>query len=79
MAAANPRTKRSTNVYLTGALVDRAKSMNINLSVTLDRLLAEEIAALSAAREHEKADMQAMNAFMDQAGLLTDDDFFGGL
>lgn len=53
--------------------------MNINLSVTLDRLLAEEIARLSTTRDQEKADMQAMNAFMDKAGLLTDDDFFGGL
>lgn len=29
--------------------------------------------------EQEKKDMEAMNQFMAQAGMLTDDDFFGSL
>ncbi|EMD5224762.1 hypothetical protein VQ422_004731 [Salmonella enterica] len=29
--------------------------------------------------EQEKKDMQSMNQFMDKAGVLTDDDFFGSL
>ncbi|ELU7625892.1 hypothetical protein SC850_003948 [Salmonella enterica] len=29
--------------------------------------------------EQEKNDMDAMNQFMDKAGVLTDDDFFGSL
>lgn len=29
--------------------------------------------------EQEKNDMEAMNQFMDRAGVLTDDDFFGSL
>ncbi|EFU2172138.1 hypothetical protein UMV50_003596 [Salmonella enterica] len=29
--------------------------------------------------EQEKNDMEAMNQFMDKAGVLTDDDFFGSL
>lgn len=72
-------TKRSTNVYLTASLVDTARSMDMNLSATLDTLLAQAIEAKKNEREKEKADMQAMNAFMEKAGLLSDDEFFGGL
>ncbi|NRN27696.1 type II toxin-antitoxin system CcdA family antitoxin [Photorhabdus heterorhabditis] len=72
-------TKRSTNVYLTASLVDKARSMNMNLSATLDILLAQAIEAKKDEREKEKEDMQAMNIFMAKAGMLTDDEFFGSL
>ncbi|EBJ0907379.1 post-segregation antitoxin CcdA, partial [Salmonella enterica] len=42
--------KRSTNVYLTAALVDKARSLDMNLSATLDTLLAREIEAKSMER-----------------------------
>ncbi|EHF2630401.1 type II toxin-antitoxin system CcdA family antitoxin [Salmonella enterica subsp. enterica serovar Panama] len=71
--------KRSTNVYLTAALVDKARSLDMNLSATLDTLLAREIEAKNMEREKEKEDMQSMNQFMEKAGMLTDDDFFGSL
>ncbi|CDH24105.1 type II toxin-antitoxin system CcdA family antitoxin [Xenorhabdus bovienii] len=79
--AASPRnsTKRNTNVYLTASLVDKARSMDMNLSATLDILLAQAIEAKNIEREKEKEDMQAMNQFMTKAGMLTDDDFFGSL
>ncbi|MCW7546643.1 MULTISPECIES: type II toxin-antitoxin system CcdA family antitoxin [Photorhabdus] len=72
-------TKRSTNVYLTASLVDKAHSMDMNLSATLDILLAQAIKAKQDEREKEKEDMQAMNIFMAKAGMLTDDEFFGSL
>ncbi|KAA1195136.1 type II toxin-antitoxin system CcdA family antitoxin [Photorhabdus heterorhabditis] len=72
-------TKRSTNVYLTASLVDKARSMDMNLSATLDILLAQAIKAKQDEREKEKEDMQAMNIFMAKAGMLTDDEFFGSL
>lgn len=72
-------TKRSTNVYLTASLVDKARSMGMNLSATLDTLLAQAIEMKKNEREKEKEDMQAMNVFMEKAGMLKDDDFFGGL
>lgn len=72
-------TKRSTNVYLTASLVDKARSMDMNLSATLDTLLAQAIEAKNLEREKEKEDMQTMNQFMAKAGMLTDDDFFGSL
>lgn len=71
--------KRSTNVYLTAALVDKARSLDMNLSATLDTLLAREIEAKSVEREQEKEDMRSMNQFMEKSGMLTDDDFFGSL
>lgn len=71
--------KRSTNVYLTAALVDKARSLDINLSATLDALLAREIEAKSNERVKEKEDMRSINQPMEQAGMLTDDDFFGSL
>lgn len=79
--AASPRNsiKRSTNVYLTASLVDKAKSMNMNLSATLDTLLAQAIEAKKIEHEEEKADIQAMNEFMAKARMLTEDDFFGSL
>ncbi len=70
-------TKRSTNVYLTASLVDKAHSMDMNLSATLDILLAQAIKVKQD--EKEKEDMQAMNIFMAKAGMLTDDEFFGSL
>ncbi|MCC8423102.1 type II toxin-antitoxin system CcdA family antitoxin [Photorhabdus thracensis] len=72
-------TKRSTNVYLTASLVDKARSMDMNLSATLDILLAQAIEAKKDERKKEKEDMQAMNIFMAKAGMLTDDEFFGSL
>lgn len=72
-------SKRSTNVYLTTSLVDKARSMNMNLSATLDMLLAQAIEAKKSEMDKDKEDMQAMNVFMAKAGMLTDDEFFGGL
>lgn len=53
--------------------------MDMNLSATLDLLLAQAIEAKSIEREKEKEDIQTMNQFMVKAGMLTDDDFFGSL
>lgn len=72
-------TKRSTNVYLTAALVEKARSMDMNLSATLDVLLAQAIETKNSERELEKQDMQAMNAYIAKAGMLSDDEFFGSL
>ncbi len=79
VATARSSNKRSTNVYLTASLVDKARSMDMNLSATLDKLLAQAIEAKTVEREEEKQDMHTMNKFMAKAGMLTDDDFFGSL
>ncbi len=74
-----PRPEKSTNVYLTAALVEKDRSLDMNLSVTLDALLAQATEEKQRQRQQEKADMQVMNAFMEKAGTITDDDFFGSL
>ncbi|NUU68035.1 type II toxin-antitoxin system CcdA family antitoxin [Enterobacteriaceae bacterium BIT-l23] len=71
--------KRSTNVYLTASLVEKARCLDINLSATLDQLLAQAIEEKQRQMGKEKQDIQAMNAFMAKAGTPGDDDFFGGI
>ncbi len=71
--------KKSTNVYLSTSLVEKARRLNMNLSATLDALLAQAIEEKQRQQQQEKADMQTMNAFMDKAGTVADDDFFGSL
>lgn len=66
-------------MYLTASLVDKARSMDMNLSATLDNLLTQAIEAKKYQREKEKEDLQTMNVFMAQAGMLTDDEYFGSL
>lgn len=53
------------------------RSINIYQTSALDMVLAQAIEAKK--NEREKADIQVMNAFMEKAGLLSDDEFFGGL
>ncbi|EEO1534545.1 post-segregation antitoxin CcdA, partial [Salmonella enterica] len=53
-ASTRNSNKRSTNVYLTASLVDKARSMDMNLSATLDILLAQAIEAKNVEREEEK-------------------------
>lgn len=53
--------------------------MDMNLSATLDELLAQAIEVKHSERKKEKLDMQAMNVFITKAGMLSDDEFFGSL
>ncbi|TDB52876.1 type II toxin-antitoxin system CcdA family antitoxin [Photorhabdus luminescens] len=71
--------EKNTNIYLTDDLVDAARSLNMNLSSMLDGLLAQAIEAKKYGQKEDKQDMQAINAFLERAGIITDDEFFGGL
>lgn len=73
--------KRSTNVYLTAENVDAARRMNINLSATLDAMLAEAVRQKQqeTRKDELRAGIQAFNAFEREAGLFTDDDEYGVL
>ncbi|OWO82611.1 post-segregation antitoxin CcdA [Photorhabdus luminescens] len=70
-------TKKNTNVYLTDDLVDAARSLNMNLSSMLGGLLAQAVEAKKYGQKEDKQDMQAINAFLECAGIITDDEFFG--
>jgi len=70
--------KRSTNVYLNAELIDQARELELNLSATLN--IALELAVKKRQRERwleeNKAGLKALNGFVEEHGLFTDDDDF---
>lgn len=78
MRTANTAKKRSTNVYLSAELIDRAKALDLNLSATLNSALEKAVKE----RQREKwlaenrAGLDALNGFIAEKGLFTDDDDF---
>jgi antitoxin CcdA len=68
--------KKGTNVYLSVGLIEEAKALDINLSATLDRALADAITHCKRQNwiEENKAGIEALNAFMDDVGLFSDDE-----
>ncbi|KEY59178.1 type II toxin-antitoxin system CcdA family antitoxin [Serratia sp. DD3] len=73
--------KRNTNVYLSADLLEQAKALELNLSVTLNRAL--EVAVKTRQRERwveeNRAGLEALNHFVEDNGLFSDDDRFGVL
>lgn len=66
--------KKPTNVSINSDLLEKAKGLNINLSATLERALAEQLRAEQRAqwlRENSKA-IQAYNEFVDTNGTFSD-------
>mgnify|MGYP005982042705 CR=1 FL=1 len=49
-----PRPEKSTNVYLTAALAGKARSLDMNLSATLDALLAQATEENNASVSNKK-------------------------
>ncbi|AXG42806.1 post-segregation antitoxin CcdA [Photorhabdus laumondii subsp. laumondii] len=74
-----PGAKKGTNVYLTTDLVDAARSLNMNLSATLDELLAQAVEAKKCEQKEDAQSIQVINKFLERAGIITDDEFFGSL
>jgi len=64
-------TKKATNVSLSQSLVAEAKALGVNLSRACERGIAEEIAAIRAARwlEENGAAIQAWNNYVEKIGL----------
>jgi antitoxin CcdA len=73
--------KRNTNVYLNADLIEQAKALGLNLSATLDRAL--ELAVKERQRERwlteNRAGLEALNGFVQENGLFSDDSEFGVL
>lgn len=78
MRTSNSAKKRSTNVYLSIELIEQAKELDLNLSATLN--LALEKAVKERQREQwlaeNRAGLEALNGFIEEKGLFTDDDDF---
>ena len=73
--------KRSINIYLNSSLLDEAKELDLNISVISNQAL--EIAVKEYRREHwiaeNRAGIEALNGFVEDAGIFSDDEDFGVL
>ena len=66
--------KRATNVSIRGDLLDAARAAGVNLSATLERALAEELASVKRAqwREENREAIAAYNEHVDGHGTFSD-------
>jgi antitoxin CcdA len=67
--------KKPTNLSLNSDLLKQAKSLNINLSATLEQALRDKLAEQEAdkwAKENKKA-IKAYNEFVEENGLFADE------
>lgn len=66
--------KKPTNVSINSDLLEKAKSLNINLSATLEHALAEQLRTERRAQWlRENADaIQAYNQFVETNGTFSD-------
>ncbi|WP_420074016.1 type II toxin-antitoxin system CcdA family antitoxin [Yersinia sp. 2544 StPb PI] len=73
--------KRNTNVYLNVDLIEQAKELDLNLSATLNQAL--ELAVKERQRDRwlteNRAGLEALNGFVEENGLFSDDSEFGVL
>ena len=71
--------KRNTNVYLNADLIAQAKELDLNLSATLNQAL--ELAVKEGQRDRwlkdNRAGLEALNGFVEENGLFSDDSEFG--
>ena len=69
-----PVAKRATNVSIRVDLLDAARDAGVNLSATLERALAEELASLKRARwrEENREAIAAYNEYVDGHGTFSD-------
>jgi antitoxin CcdA len=66
--------KRATNVSIRSDLLDAARQAGVNLSATLERALAEELASVRRARwrEDNREAIAAYNDYVDEHGTFSD-------
>jgi antitoxin CcdA len=64
-------TKRATNLTIDPALLDEARSLNINLSATFEASLRDAVRARKAAQwlEENRAAIQSSNEWVEKHGL----------
>jgi antitoxin CcdA len=66
--------KRATNVSIRSDLLDAAREAGVNLSATLERALAEELANVQRARwrEENREAIDAYNEYVSAHGAFSD-------
>ncbi len=67
--------KKPTNLSLNSDLLLKCKSMNINLSATLEQALAEKLAKLKSEKwaEDNKNAIRGYNEFVEENGCFSDE------
>jgi antitoxin CcdA len=67
-------SKRATNVSIRSDMLDAARAAGVNLSATLERALAEELASVKRAqwREENREAIAAYNEHVDGHGAFSD-------
>jgi antitoxin CcdA len=73
--AYNPQApKKATNVSINSDLLEKAKSMNINLSATLEEALAVQVRAHQRAqwKQENAKSIAAYNTFIEKNGVFSD-------
>ena len=78
MQKAEAPRKKGTNVYLSTNLIEEAKELEINLSATLEQALADVVQQRRRQKwlENNKAGIAALNEFIEETGLFSDDERF---
>nr|WP_241391613.1 type II toxin-antitoxin system CcdA family antitoxin [Yersinia frederiksenii]ULG19955.1 hypothetical protein 49p1_00255 [Yersinia frederiksenii] len=73
--------KRNTNVYLNADLIEQAKALDLNLSATLNQALELAVKERQCDRwlTDNRAGLEALNGFVEENGLFSDDTAFGVL
>ena len=68
------KPKRAANVSINNVLLQKAKSLNINLSATLEAALVEQIASIEGNnwKIENKASIAAYNEFVQSHGCFGD-------
>ena len=71
----NKAPKKATNLSLNSDLLKRSKSLDINLSATLEQALKEKLAKSEAKKwlEENKNAIKAYNEFVDENGCFGDE------
>jgi antitoxin CcdA len=67
--------KKATNLSVNSDLLSKARTLNINLSATLERALREELAKRKAAQwaDENRAAITSYNEFVEQHGCFGDE------
>lgn len=74
MTSTTQAAKRATNVSVSGALLDKAKALKINLSATLETALSEVVKARERElwRSENKSAIDAYNRLVEKQGTFGD-------
>jgi antitoxin CcdA len=71
--------KRSINVYLNAGLLEEAKDLDLNVSAISNKALEKAVRERKRERwiEENRAGIEALNRFVEDTGIFSDDENFG--